>query len=412
MRDFPADFLWGSSTAAHQVEGGNVNNDWWDWEHASGSPASEPSGDGIDHYHRYDGDFALLSSLGQGAHRISVEWSRIEPAEGEFSLAALDHYRRVVESMRRHGLVPFVTLHHFTLPRWFARQGGWTSNQSVEVFGRYCHFVGAGLGDLVDYFCTLNEPQMVALQGYATGEFPPGVSDWSLADHVNSVLMAAHRRAVAALRSVAGAPRVGVCLQMAPIGPCRPGDPGDEEASDFVNRLVVGSHLEDLRAGGDVGDWVGLQYYTRVRVDRRVPTLIVPWDGRLPATQMGWEIHPSGLGEMLRKVSTVGLPIVVTENGIATADDTERVAYLSSHLRVVAQALKDGVDVRGYLYWSAFDNFEWNKGYAPTFGLVAIDRHDGLRRVPRPSAVAFGRLAETGSLSELEPVAAGGVAVR
>ena len=147
MSSFPSTFLWGSSTAAHQVEGGNHNNDWWDWEHDPASPAVESSGDAIDHLHRYDEDFALLASLGQNAHRLSLEWSRIEPAPGEFSRAALDHYARVLDSLTAHGLTAFVTLYHFTLPRWFAARGGWLADDALKVFGRYVERVAAALGD-------------------------------------------------------------------------------------------------------------------------------------------------------------------------------------------------------------------------------------------------------------------------
>src|SRR5512142_2276769 len=157
-RDFPEGFLWSTSTAAHQVEGGNVNNDWWAWEHTPGSTAVEPSGDAIDHYHRFDDDFRLLAELGQNAHRLSIEWSRIEPAPGEWSVAALDHYKRVLDSLAAHGLTAFVTLMHFTVPRWFAERGGWVAADAVELFGRYVERVGRALGDRIPYACTINEP--------------------------------------------------------------------------------------------------------------------------------------------------------------------------------------------------------------------------------------------------------------
>ena len=174
MTTFPDGFLWGSATSAHQVVGGNTNSDWWEWEHTPGSAAVESSGDGIDHWHRYDEDFALLAALGQNAHRFSLEWSRIEPAEGEFSRAALDHYARVLESLAHHGLTAFATLYHFTLPRWFAARGGWLADDALDVFGRYVEKIAQRVGDLIPYACTVNEPQIVALQGYWRGHFPPG----------------------------------------------------------------------------------------------------------------------------------------------------------------------------------------------------------------------------------------------
>jgi beta-glucosidase len=399
--DFPAGFLWGSGTAAHQVEGGNTNNDWWDWEHAPGTPAVHSSGDGIDHLHRYDEDFALLASLGQNAHRISLEWSRIEPVPGEISHAALAHYRRVLTSLRDHGLTAFVTMHHKTLPRWFAQRGGWLATDALEVFERYVGAVAEHLGSLMPYACTINEPQIAPLFGYLTGQFPPGVTDPVLAQQVNETLIAAHRVAVRALRAGSGRPLVGTCLQLVPVEPARPESAEDRALAAFLQQLLIDSHLDDLRRGGDAGDWVGLQYYTRARVDARAPTLIAPARPGVETTQMGWEVQPEGFGEALRALSTVGLPIVVTENGIATADDSQRLRFLHDHVSELKRAMDEGIDVRGYLHWSAFDNFEWNQGYTATFGLIGIDRGDDFRRIVRPTAVAYGDLARTGDIAAL-----------
>jgi len=401
VADFPPDFLWGSATSAHQVEGGNTNNDWWRWEHTAGSSAAEPSGDCIDHYSRYDEDFRLLASLGQNAHRFSLEWSRIEPAPGEFSRAALDHYRRVLDSLNTHGLVSFATLYHKTLPVWFADRGGWLAPDAVELFERYVAAVAVALGDRIEFACTINEPQIISVFAHATGQFPPAMRDAEAATQVNKTLMLAHRRAVDVFRSTAPASRVGVCLQLAPFEPARPDDEDDVAATQWLRNAMTDAHIDDLTAGGDVGDFVGLQYYTRARVDSRLPELLAFAAPGVESTQMGWEVHPAGFGEMLRRIADTGLPIVVTENGIATNDDRQRIAYLQTHLAELKRALDDGVDVRGYLHWSAFDNFEWNHGYHPTFGLIGIDRDDHLRRVVRPSAVAYGQVAATGSLAAL-----------
>jgi beta-glucosidase len=404
VTDFPADFLWGSSTAAHQVEGGNTNNDWWHWEHTAGSTAVESSGDAIDHWHQFDSDFALLSAVGQNAHRFSLEWSRIEPADGEFSRTALRHYARVLECLARHGLTAFVTLYHFTLPQWFAARGGWLANDALDIFGRYVDKVASALGDLIPYACTINEPQVLALAGYAGGYFPPGHRDLDEAARVNTILARAHRTATAALRAGAGSPKVGTCLQLPLIEPLRPDSAEDTAIADRARQFMVDYHIDDLRAGGDGGDFVGLQYYTRVRIDATNPLLLAPPAENAETTQMGWEVYPEGLGRMLRRIADTGLPIVITENGIATADDAQRVRYLASHLQQVKDAMDDGIDVRGYMYWSSFDNFEWAHGYAPTFGLIGIDRANGYRRIVRPSAVAYGAIARTGRLSSLSAI--------
>ena len=405
MPDFPPDFLWGASTAAHQVEGANTNSNWWAWEHQPGSPAEESSGDGIDHWNRYEQDFALLASLGQNAHRFSLEWSRIEPASGEFSQAALDHYKRVLASLHRNGLTPFATLYHFTIPQWLAERGGWLAPDALELFGRYVEKVAATLGDLMPYVGTINEPQIVAAIGYLAGSHAPGEQDLDKARQVNQTLAAAHHTAVAAVRSGRGRPLVGTCLQIPYITPLRPQDEADVAATARVKGFMVDTHLDDLRAADDPGDFVGLQYYSRDLVDGSSPALKSSPPEGAELTQLGWEVYPAGFGHVLREVAQVGLPILVTENGLATLDDTQRVRFLASHLRELKAAMDDGVDVRGYFHWSAFDNYEWGS-YAPRFGLIGIDRENDFRRIVRPSAVHYADVARTGALASLNEAAA------
>ena len=398
MTDFPDDFLWGSATAAHQVEGGNTNNDWWDFEHDPTSTARESSGDGIDHFHRYADDFALLASLGHNTHRLSLEWSRIEPAPGEFSRAALAHYRRVLTALRDEGLTAFVTVHHFTLPRWFAARGGWLAPDAPATFSRYVARVAAELGDLMPYVCTINEPQMIALHGYLEGYHPPGLANPVLWKRAGDVLLDAHYEAVRAVRKEADS-LVGLAVQLPLLAPARD-DAAGQALYELMQFEIVDRYLDGL-TGPDRGDWLGVQYYRKQWVDPASPT----WFGTPPpgvaTTQMGWAVHPDGLRQMLHRAARTGLPLYVTENGIATTDDTERVDYLHTHLAAVAQARAEGADVRGYLHWSAFDNFEWSEGYRPRFGLIAVDRDNDFTRNPKPSAHALARVATTGRLDAL-----------
>lgn len=398
-RDFPPEFLWGSSTAAHQVEGGNSNNDWWAWEHAGQSTAVEPSGDAIDQYHRYPEDFALLASLGQNAHRLSLEWSRIEPAPGEFSRAALAHYRRMLGTLAEQGLTALVTLHHFSSPLWFADRGGWMAADAPERFARYCERVSAHLGDLMPYACTINEPQIVAFFGHMSGYHPPGLRDPGLWRRVTAAFLAAHARALEVLKAGRGDPQAGICLQMPAIEPARPDDPGCVAWAAELQHEMIDRYVEGPETVG--GDFLGVQYYTRMRADPTRSDHFAPSPADAPQTLMGWELHPDGLRQTLHSAARAGLPLIVTENGVATAEDAERIDYLETHLRAVRQAMDEGADVRGFMYWSAFDNFEWSEGYRPTFGLVGIDRSDDLRRVVRPSAEAYGRLARTGRIDAL-----------
>jgi beta-glucosidase len=397
-RDFPEGFLWGAATAAHQVEGQNVNSDWWAFEHAPSTAARESSGDGIDHRRRYAEDFDMLASLGHTAHRLSVEWARIEPEPGEFSRIELAHYRDVLQALRDRGLVSFVTLHHFTLPRWFAERGGWMAPDALDLFERYVRRTTEALGDLMTFACTINEPQMVALHGYLEGYHPPGVTNPTLWKRVGRVLLDAHHRAVDAVRAESDA-SPGIVLQLPLLAPAR----DDAATRAFCSALraeVVDLYLDGLEPGRG-GDWLGVQYYRKNWVDPALPTFFAPPPEGTQVTQMGWAVHPDGLREMLHRAAATGLPLYVTENGIATEDDDERIDYLESHLGAVAGAIRDGLDVRGYLHWSAFDNFEWSEGYGPKFGLIAVDRAHEFHRTPKPSAYAFARVAATGSIASL-----------
>ncbi|MCC6850140.1 MAG: family 1 glycosylhydrolase [Deltaproteobacteria bacterium] len=384
---FPDGFVWGAATAAHQVEGGNWNNDWWAWEHGADTPCREPSGDACDHYHRYPDDLDLLAGLGFGAYRFSLEWSRIEPEDGEFSAAALDHYRRVCDACLARGLAPIVTFHHFTTPRWVAARGGWTEPATADVFARFAARAAARLGDVVARVCTINEPNIVADVGHRWGLFPPGARDPGLRLRANEVLIGAHRLAVDAIRSAPGRAPIGLTLAMQDWQAVD----GGEALRDRERRDMEDVFLEAAR--GD--DFLGVQTYTRTLVGPDGPRRPAP-DARL--TQMGWEFYPDALEACVRRAHALtGAPIVVTENGVAVDEDRERVEYVARALRGVRACLADGIPVLGYLYWSLLDNFEWAFGYAPRFGIVEVDRATQ-RRTPRPSAHWLGSVARANRL--------------
>ncbi|CAN5575920.1 family 1 glycosylhydrolase [soil metagenome] len=379
---FPEGFVWGTATSAHQVEGGNWNTDWWAWEHESGSPCVEPSGDACNHYELYAHDIDLLASLGFGAYRLSIEWARIEPEEGEYSAAQLGHYRRVLGACRERGLEPYVTFHHFTSPRWVAAAGGWTEPATADRFGRFCGRATAALGDLMAGACTLNEPNIVARIGYEVGTFPPGHNDAGAADRASQTFVAAHRRAVEAIKSGPGDAPVGMTLAMTDYQAL---DGGQTEL-ERLRRRREDIFLEAAR--GD--DFFGVQTYTRARVG---PDGEIEPDEGAERTLMGYEFYPEALEGTIRRAwdVTENVPILVTENGVAVADDDDdrRIAYVERALTGVQRCMADGIDVRGYFYWSALDNFEWALGYRPTFGLIAVDRATQ-QRFPKPSARWLG----------------------
>jgi beta-glucosidase len=386
---FPEPFLWGTATAAHQIEGGNVNNDWWAMEHDPTSGCAEVSGDACDSFNRYPEDIALIADLGLGAYRFSLEWSRIEPEEGEFSQVALDHYRRMAATCHEHGVVPVVTFHHFTHPRWLAAAGTWEAPHAPDRFARFCEKATEHLGDLIGIACTLNEPNVVATMGWRLGVFPPRVRDRGRRDTVNAAMVSAHRKAVEAIRSGPGDFPVGMTVSMTDYQL----QPGGEEWLARLRGPIEDVFLE--ATGGD--DFIGVQTYTRMRVG---PDGAWPSEDGVRTTQMGYEVWPESLEATVRRATEVtgGLPVYVTENGIGTDDDPLRIEYVSRALAGVRTCLDDGIDVRGYFYWSLLDNFEWVLGYGPTFGLVAVDRTTFERR-PKPSASWFGGVARANGLT-------------
>ncbi|MGO8870966.1 MAG: glycoside hydrolase family 1 protein [Acidimicrobiales bacterium] len=380
---FPDDFLWGAAGAAHQIEGGNTNNDWWAFEHTPGSQCAASSGDACDSYHRWQEDLDLVAGMGLGAYRFSLEWSRIEPADGEFSRAALDHYRRMCAGCRERGIVPVVTLHHFTSPSWLAARGAFEAADAPERFARYVGRAAAHLGDLIGWACTINEPNVVGAMGYTVGDYPPGVKD-DLARHlaVNESMVRAHRLAVEELRSGPGSYPIGLTLSMAEIV----AEEGGELTRDMAEEILEDTFLRATE--GD--DFVGVQAYTRMHFGPEGP---VADDPAVPQTQLGTENWPQAVAHCMRRAAGfTGLPVLITESGIATDDDAERIVYLDRVLRGVHACLDDGIDVRGYFVWSLLDNFEWNMGYGPKLGLHAVDPTT-FERGAKPSAAWYGDVA-------------------
>jgi len=403
MKGFPEGFLFGTATSAHQVEGGNTNSDWWEWEHSPGTPCVEPSGDACDFYHRYREDVALMAGLGFNAFRFSLEWARIEPEENEFSNAALDHYRAVLAACREHRIAPLVTFHHYTLPRWLQKRGGFLLDQFPRFFERYCDRATAALGDLIAYACTINEPEGLGEGGYILGVNPPGrkgdvAAMWRVVDHA----LEAHHLGAAAIRSRANLP-VGVTLALPDLQYEDGAQPGDRQVE--LNSRISDRFFELARHD----DFVGVQTYTRNRFGPEGPRgPHVEWGKGLPqetdnSTQLGQENYPAALGRTIRRAwqTTGGTPILVTENGIATDDDAKRVRYIGNALREVLACLEDGIDVRSYLHWTLLDNFEWSLGYRPRFGLVSVDRVT-FARTPKPSAYWLGAVAQTRSLPTMQ----------
>jgi beta-glucosidase len=398
-RRFPNGFTWGTATAAHQIEGGNWNNDWWAFEHTPGSGVVEPSGDACDSWNRWADDADTVQALGLDNYRFSLEWSRIEPEDGEWSIAALDHYARLCDGLRDRGIDPVVTFHHFTNPRWLSDRGGWELADTAERFAAFCERAAAHLGpDRMARACTINEPNIVAFCGWVLGVFPPGRTDLGLAQQVGANFVDAHRRAVQAIRAAAPGVPVGLTLSMQEWTPV--GDTDDDLAAARAQIDSGRGSMEDVfLAATDGDDFVGVQTYSRSRWGRG--GMLGPEAG-VAQLVMGYEYWPQALEATIRRAWEVTggrVPIVVTENGIGTDDDDQRIRYTRTALEGVLACLASGIDVRGYTYWSLLDNFEWAFGYGPRFGLVDVDRTT-FTRTPKPSAAWFGSVARANALPD------------
>lgn len=432
MNTFPADFLFGAATAAHQVEGNNTNSDFWVMEQIPGSDFTEPSLDAVDHYHHYPEDIRLLAEAGLNAYRFSIEWARIEPEPGRFDPDAVEHYRKMLSCCHENGVTPIVTLHHFSSPKWLISRGGWEWEGIEEVFPRYCAYVAEQLGEQMGYVCTINEANMgqqiakvaqsvlhhmgVPLQvgldfnDIMTKFLPPdrleskrktarafGLDDpGEIHDFLsfrtkegNDRMLRAHAAARKKMKEIYPHLKAGMTLSLYDIQ-AMPG--GEEKAAQEWNE-DFGTYLPVLRED----DFVGVQNYTRKRIGAE-GELPVPEGAEL--TQMGYEFYPQGIEHVVRRVASElpGKELIVTENGIAASDDTRREAYILEAIKGLSRCVTDGLPLKGYCYWSLLDNFEWQKGYAMTFGLIAVDRSTQTR-IPKPSLTALGDIARCGKLS-------------
>lgn len=438
MSKLPEKFLIGAATAAHQVEGNNIHSDYWALEHMKYGNFNEPSLDAVDHYNRYEEDIQMIAKAGLNAYRFSIEWARIEPEQGIYDEQEIEHYRKVLNCCHENGVEPIVTMMHFTSPKWLIENGGWENEQTVDAFANYCKYVVEKLGDQMKYVCTINEAnmgiqvaaiserykrQMMAkmqqMQQAAqnTADEQKGKSDMEGTAQVgmnfnemmanmqkqkaenlevfgtedlqtfvsartpegDMLVMKAHQAAKAAMKSVKPELLIGISLSLHDIQSVEGGETNaaKEWEEEFAHYLPY--IKED--------DFFGLQNYSRSIIG---PDGIMPNPEGAEETQMGYEYYPEGLEHVIRRVhEELDIPIMVTENGIATADDTRRVAYIETALSGVEKCIADGIPVTGYMYWSMMDNFEWQKGFGMTFGLIAVDRSTQTR-TPKPSLTFLG----------------------
>jgi beta-glucosidase len=406
-RALPRDFLWGTAISAYQSEGNNTNADSWLQENIKPTLFKERSGDACDSYHRYAEDIAIAAKLGFNCYRMGIEWARIEPDEGHYSNAELDHYAKVLETCRAHGLKPVVTFNHFTVPLWFAERGGFEVADSPDIFAAFCGKAAENLGGLMHMATPFNEANIQLLV-----QIMPGIAKWlpaaramiaAAAQATNSpkfsnlcyadpavstpLMQEAHRKGYAAIKAVRPDLPVGISLTTQDIQPVGP----NSRAEEFREKLY-GGWLEVARTHAD---FVGVQPYTRFLVDDKGIT--APPPGAV-ITDAGYEYYPQAVAGTIRWAhEAIGKPIYVTENGIATDNDVQRRTFIDEALVSLRSCIDDGIPVHSYLYWSLLDNFEWTSGYSKHFGLVAVDLQT-FKRTPKPSALHLGAIARANAI--------------
>lgn len=435
MKKFPKDFMIGSATAAHQVEGNNVNSDFWIMENIQDSMYKEPSLDAVDHYNKFKEDIQLLVDAGLNMYRFSIEWARIEPVKGKFDQEEVEHYREVLKFCHQNNVTPIVTMHHFSSPKWLINEGGWESETTVEYFGNYCRYVVSELGDLIPYICTINEAnmgkQITKIMKRMTGgqeknsaknentadvqvglnvdmkqkmekyyralgeafEMDPRNIQTFLAPRTEDgerVIMACHQKARNVIKEAAPSIKVGITLSLYDHQAL----PGGEESAKVEQQEDLLNYLPYLK--GD--DFLGVQNYSR---KIHGPDGVVKKDEQTRVTKMGYEFYPEALGNVIEFVAEHwNKPIIVTENGVSTDYDEERVEFIDRALNGVHWCIEKGIPVIGYTYWSLLDNFEWQLGYAQTFGLIAVDRSTQTR-YPKESLSYLGEIQKASSLKHV-----------
>jgi beta-glucosidase len=416
---FPKGFLWGTATAAHQVEGGNTNNNWYQWEQEGHS--AHKSGLACDWWGgRWKEDFDRAAETGQNAHRLSVEWSRIQPAPDRWDEEALDHYRHMLRGLRERGMTPMVTLHHFTDPLWLAELDGWETEAVVLLFEKFVRKVVEALKEYCSLWCTINEPNVYAVGGYLSDTFPPGKKDLRLAMSVMANMARGHAAAYRAIHALQPEARVGYAWHYRPMVPARPWSPLDRlvrniqynglnitfpsAVSTGVMRTPIGRTRIPEAKGTQ--DFLGINYYSvdTVAFDLRVPGELFgrrfyPKDADL--SDSGFNANtPEGLFDTLKWAVGLypDLPLIVTENGIECADDHIRPRYLAQHIHQMWRGVNFNWPIKGYFHWSLVDNFEWERGWTQRFGLWGLDV-ETQARIRRPSVDLYAAICKENGLT-------------
>ncbi len=395
---FPKNFLWGASTSAYQIEGG-ITCDWSEWEKSDKRLNELKSkglksddficGQAVDSYNRFDEDLECIKELNLGGYRMGIEWARIEPKEGKFDMNEIEHYREILQKLKKNNIKIVLTLWHWTNPVWIRDQGGWTNKKTVKDFSRYVELVVNELGDLVDFWVTLNEPMIHVFNGYLIAKFPPAKKGRIFQGlKVYKNLVSAHKRIYKIIHQKNNNAKVSITQIVNYIEPAHKWNPLEQLIAKLYHYFGNDKFLKDIKKHLD---YIGFDYYFH---DRMV--WYPPFRKNLnkEVNDMGWEIYPEGIYHVLKYLSKYQLPLYIMENGLSDEDDDQRESFILRHLQYVHGAIEEGFDVRGYFYWSLLDNFEWAAGWEPKFGLYEVDRKSNFKRTARQSSKVYSKICE------------------
>lgn len=403
---FPKGFLWGAATSAHQVEGNNIHSDWWQWEQKKNTVKNgDRSGMATDHYSKFKEDFDIAQKLSHNAHRLSIEWSRIEPEEGKWDTDAIAHYHAVFQVLKERNMSIMLTLYHFTLPQWMADKGGWEYSAAIDRFNRFVQLCATEYGEYVDYWITINEPLVFVRQAYGIGEWPPQYHNpfkaWRVARTLAKAHIAAYKTLHAQLDRTGRQVMVGIAKNQKSFST------SVKKLADFIALRIADYTWNDwfYKKTKHAHDFIGVNYYFHQRLERRglffMQAVSVDEKGDRPVSSMRWEIFAPGLLDVLFDLQRYNKPIFITENGLATENDAMRSQYIVSHVKEMYHAVHAGVDVRGYFHWSLLDNFEWSEGFTPRFGLVGVSYKTGRRTIHNSARVYAGIAASNGITDDI-----------
>jgi beta-glucosidase len=377
--EFPEDFLWGAATASYQVEGGNYNSNWWRFEQEDGNIRNNDSAEiTADHYNRYEEDIELMSEFNLNSYRFSIEWSRVEPQEGEFNEKEMKHYQDVLDTLEEEGIEPMVALVHHSYPAWFEDKGGWETRENIDYYLEYVEYVVDYFKDDVDLWITMNEPLAYISCGYITGKWPPGEKDITKVPGLISNFVEAHKEAYKSIHTIDPDSEVSLTEHISLTAPKHPNNIIENWAAFLIDKLWNHNIFEQIHE--DI-DFIGLQYYYKqeISLDLAYDVLTKERDEIEEGLQRLY--YPDGLFVILMRLKKYDLPIYITEIGIPDYEEVDRDVYIREHARETYYAIQEGVDVKGFYYWSLLDSWEWTEGYEAPFGLITVDRETQERTV-------------------------------